>query len=617
VQVARDRARAIPLVEPRRGALDCHSTVGAAYQIASPAWPSGRIAARSSSETDTARAPLWAACDAHSLGEEARDAAAQLRVASLECPLGPHPEDGPTLARRSRDSRVARAAAQYASIDAMLTRRRFLAGGLAIGAAACTRTLVKTKQPLITHGVQTGDVGGGRALVWARCDEAARMIVEWDTSESFAHARRVAGPVVGPAAGMAATVALAGLPDAQTVSVRVRFEREAARGASPWEGARFRTPRADGARFVWTGDTCGQGFGRNPEWGGLRGYAAMREARPDFFLHSGDLIYADNPILAEAPQPDGRVWRNVTNERIARVAESLDDFRARFQYNLEDEHVRALAAEVPILAQWDDHETHNNWWPGQILDDERYKTERNCTVLSGRARQAMIEWTPVPAGPVQRVVSYGPLLDVVVVDCRSFRLPNDDNRGDARPMLGVAQAKWLVEALAASKARWKIVACDQPLGVVIGDGPDDSRNEGWANGADALPPAGRERELAGVLSELRARKVRNVAWLTADVHYAAAHRYDPASAVFGEFDAFWEFIAGPIHAGTFGPNTMDPTFGPKVEFQWAPEPGKGNLAPWEGLQSFGAVDVAHDALTVALVGIDGKERYRVALPYVG
>jgi alkaline phosphatase D len=495
----------------------------------------------------------------------------------------------------------------------VLTRRRFLIGALSSGAVASCSTIVRSRPPQVTHGVQSGDVQRGRALIWARCDEPARMIVEWDSTDRFMHARRVAGPVVGPATDHAGTVAIDGLPDAQTVWYRVRFEREAARGASAWVTGRFRTPRADRFRFVWTGDTCGQGFGRNPDWGGMRGYAALRDAQPAFFLHSGDLIYADNPIVAETTLADGRIWRNVTNERVARVAESLDDFRARFAYNLEDEHVRALAHEVPILAQWDDHETHNNWWPDQVLDDDRYKTERNTTVLSGRARQAMLEWTPVPPGPVHRVVHYGPLLDVIVLDCRSFRTPNDANRGDTGAMLGAAQARWFVDAVAGSKARWKIIACDQPLGLVIGDGPGNVRNEGFANGDG--PPLGRERELAGILAALSERNVRNLAWLTADVHYAAAHHYDPARATGARFDPFWEFVAGPIHAGTFGPNTLDPTFGPEARFVWAPEPGKTNLAPWDGLQSFGAVDVSADALGVALLGIDGRERYRIELPY--
>jgi len=159
----------------------------------------------------------------------------------------------------------------------------------------------------------------------------------------------------------------------------------------------------------------------------------MRDAEPAFFLHSGDMIYADNPILAEQRLPDGKLWRNVTNERVARVAESLDDFRARFAYSLEDDHVQALARDVPILAQWDDHETHNNWWPGQILEDDRYRTEHNASVLSARARRAMIEWTPVPAGPVQRVLHYGPLVDVIVLDCRSFRTPTTPTAATPAP----------------------------------------------------------------------------------------------------------------------------------------------------------------------------------------
>ena len=492
----------------------------------------------------------------------------------------------------------------------MLTRRRFIVGALSTSAVACGRAAnIHTKHPQITHGVQSGDVQTGRALVWARCDEPARMVVEWDTTERFTQPRRVIGPVVGPATDGAATLALEGLPDAQTVCYRIRFEREAARGTSSWAAGRFATPRSDKFRFVWTGDTCGQGFGRNPEWGGMRGYAALREAGPAFFLHSGDLIYADNPIVAETTLADGRVWRNVTNERVARVAEALDDFRARFAYNLEDDHVQALAREVPILAQWDDHETHNNWWPGQVLADDRYKTERNASVLSARARQAMLEWTPVPAGPVHRVIHYGPLLDVIVLDCRSFRTPNDANRGDTGTMLGAAQARWFVDAVAGSRARWKIIACDQPLGVMISD---DAGQEGFANGDG--PPLGREREIAAILAALRDRGARNLAWLTADVHYAAAHHYDPARATGAVFDPFWEFVAGPIHAGTFGPNALDSTFGPEAVFQWAPERGKANLAPWDGLQSFGSIDVTRDALTVAILGIDGQTRYRLELP---
>jgi len=495
-------------------------------------------------------------------------------------------------------------------------RRRELLFGAAAGSVLSCAPAIRRRGPAITHGLQIGDVTGGRALVWARCAEPARLVVEWDTSERFGTPRRVVGPVAVPDRDHTAIAELTGLPDGQTVVVRARFEREAERGTGSWEHARFRTVGAAPFRFAWTGDTCGQGFGRNPDWGGMRGYAAIRAADPAFLLHSGDLIYADNPILAEMKTHDGRLWRNVTNERVARVAQELDDFRARFQYNLEDEHVRALAAEVPILAQWDDHETHNNWWPGQQLADDRYDKQRDATILSGYAMRALREWTPVRGdtpGQIRRVVSYGPLLDVIVVDLRSYRTPNDDNRGDGGIMFGAPQAAWLVEQLAASKARWKIVACDQPLSLVIPDGAKNERQEGFANGDG--PPLGREKELAGILAALAQRGVKNTVWLTSDVHYAAAHHYDPSRATGATLLPFWEFVAGPIHAGTFGPAPLDPTFGPEVKFQWVPPAGTGNLAPWDGLQTFGTIDVSRDALAVGLWGIDGKRRYDVAIPY--
>jgi alkaline phosphatase D len=48
-------------------------------------------------------------------------------------------------------------------------------------------------------------------------------------------------------------------------------------------------------------------------------------------------------------------------------------------------------------------------------------------------------------------------------------------------------------------------------------------------------------------------------WITADMHYTAAHYYDPNRAVFQDFDPFWEFVSGPLHAGTWGPGNLDNT----------------------------------------------------------
>ena len=57
----------------------------------------------------------------------------------------------------------------------------------------------------------------------------------------------------------------------------------------------------------------------------------------------------------------GQVWNNIVTPQVAKVAETLDEFRGRYRYNLLDENLRRFNAEVPQIWQWDDHEVTNNW----------------------------------------------------------------------------------------------------------------------------------------------------------------------------------------------------------------------------------------------------------------
>jgi alkaline phosphatase D len=196
--------------------------------------------------------------------------------------------------------------------------------------------------------------------------------------------------VVTPATDLTVHLPVHGLPAGRHVFYRLRFEdlSDPTLQSEPLAG-HFRTApsRRQDVSFVWSGDTAGQGWGINPDFGGMRIYETIRRTEPDFFLHSGDNIYADGEILPSVTLPDGSVWRNLTTEAKSKVAETLDEFRGNYRYNLLDENFRALYAEVPVLAQWDDHETRNNWFPGQTLDDPRY-TERRVDVLSARSRPA-------------------------------------------------------------------------------------------------------------------------------------------------------------------------------------------------------------------------------------
>jgi alkaline phosphatase D len=130
------------------------------------------------------------------------------------------------------------------------------------------------------------------------------------------------------------------------------------------------------------------------------------------------------------------------------------------------------------------------------------------------------------------------------------------------------------------------------------------------------PPLGRELEIVDLLRFMKQAGIRNTVWLTADVHYTAAHYYDPNKARFQDFDAFWEFVSGPLHAGTFGPNELDDTFGPQLRFIKAPTKEQGqNLPPSMGLQFFGhvAIDGQTEQTTVTLKDTADTDLWRTTL----
>jgi alkaline phosphatase D len=345
-------------------------------------------------------------------------------------------------------------------------------------------------------------------------------------------------------------------------------------------------------------------------------FSAMRKNRPDFFLHSGDTIYADGVIASEVKLADGKIWKNLTIPEKAKVAETLDEFRAAHKYNFLDDNVRAFNAEVPIFVQWDDHEVMNNWSSSKDIP-AAYK-ERSIWVLAARAAQAFHEMYPmresiVEPGRVYRRLGYGPLLDVFMLDERSYRGPNGPNQqttyGPDAYFLGPEQIQWLKRELLNSRATWKVIASDMPLSLIVWDDATNLKgSEAFAQGNG--PARGRELEIADILRFIKTAPIQNTVWLTADVHYAAAHYYNPDKAQFQDFEPFWEFVSGPLHAGTFGPNDLDNTFGPEVRFVKAPGPDKQNLPPSAGMQFFGHVkiDGASGQMTVTL-----RDRADVAL----
>ena len=124
------------------------------------------------------------------------------------------------------------------------------------------------------RGPAVADGGRGRdhRIVW----QCARAAADRSTAGERLHRKNAAGKPARRArtssiASASATSPIPTLPSEPVVG-------------------RFRTAPADrrDVNFVWGGDVAGQGWGINPDDGGMFTFATMRKHRPDFFLHSGD-----------------------------------------------------------------------------------------------------------------------------------------------------------------------------------------------------------------------------------------------------------------------------------------------------------------------------------------
>ena len=251
------------------------------------------------------------------------------------------------------------------NLSQKLSRRRFLVNSaIATSGIVATTFLPKHTfaqapgiitsdkiRPKIPYGVASGDVNTNSAVIWSRTDKPARMIVDYATNESFQDAKRVIGPAALEVSDFTARVNLNNLPSGEQIFYSVIFQDlNNTNIFSPRSKGKLRTPSEDkDIFFAWSGDTVGQGWGINPDFGGMKIYETIRQLKPDFFIHSGDYIYADVPLESEVKLDDGTIWKNIVTPEKSKVAETLKEFRGNYIYNLLDENVKRFNAEVPPI----------------------------------------------------------------------------------------------------------------------------------------------------------------------------------------------------------------------------------------------------------------------------
>lgn len=232
----------------------------------------------------------------------------------------------------------------------------------------------------LPSGIATGDVTSDSAVLWSRASGAGRMTAVLRAVDDGgqvlrgrgAFERVLRGPRATQASDFTAKIHAGNLPSNTRFALEISFEDDGGAAGETVRGS-FRTapdagtfngagrtgdltgggdvPASSSQSFVWTGDTAGQGWGINEEIGGMRGYRAMHQTRPDFFIHSGDTIYADGPISGSVTEKDGQVWRNLVTEEVSKVAETLTEFRgAPLQLHGRQHacHVRGRAGDRPV-----------------------------------------------------------------------------------------------------------------------------------------------------------------------------------------------------------------------------------------------------------------------------
>ncbi|WP_220793581.1 alkaline phosphatase D family protein [Nocardioides stalactiti] len=497
-------------------------------------------------------------------------------------------------------------------------RRTTMVGSLAVGGVFLGRgpALVPKRKDLTT-GVRSGEVTTDSAVLWSRAADPGRMMVRL---ESGARRALVKGPWTDGRTDLTARIHLTDLAPGREYDATVWFEDQDGTRTVP-EPLSFRTApiHAAAQSVVWSGDMNGQGWGIDRRRGGMTTFRSILDVRPDLFINVGDTIYADEPMEETTRLLDGSLWRNELTHEVTVIAQTLAEFRGRHRYPLRDDNLRDFYATVPSVVQWDDHETANNWWPGEFITEDGYDRERRADVLATRARRAWQEYQPVPVKRlvprdgdgfvptrIYRKVPRGQHLDLFLLDMRSHRGPNSDNdpavvrRRLPAGLLGREQEEWLVRELRRSTATWKIISIDQPLSAPPSQVWD---LDGVSNGDDGRP-LGREQEIGRILSAVKRHGITGVHFVTADVHYTAAHHYAPERAAFTDFEPFWEFVSGPLSCSpfTFRADEIDRTFGPETAFSHSKDFTYPGMAPPEPTyQHFGELAIAATGeLTVVL-----------------
>jgi alkaline phosphatase D len=348
------------------------------------------------------------------------------------------------------------------------------------------------------------------------------------------------------------------------------------------------SPTTKPISFIFAADLGGQRHCRQSDTGGYFIFKNMKELSPDFFIANGDMIYAADKCPVEGPSDN---WKNIPGNfsgiadpdvNWTNIEQVRDTYLKHWQYNRADPYLQSFLQNVSMYSQWDDHEVINDFGALWQYWNSFNKDRKDYANLVNEGRDAFFNYSPMNRNldekdRIYRSFNWGPNLDVFILDARSYRSPNNlaDIPNNNKTMLGSEQLHWLKQSLMDSSAIWKVISSDVPISVPTGANASILGRDGWANGNDTnySSKTGFETELQQLLAFLDEINIKNIVFVTTDVHFPANILYEIDANGDGDKLIFHELISGPLSAFRFGIQggvplpKLDTTFNPKILYE--------------------------------------------------
>ncbi|MDR7329905.1 alkaline phosphatase D family protein [Corynebacterium guangdongense] len=281
--------------------------------------------------------------------------------------------------------------------------------------------------------------------------------------------------------------------------------------------------------------------------------ARGRAAELDLVVFLGDYIYEYGPGEYSGFGP----FRLV---KPAHEVVTLADYRMRYGQYRTDVDLQSAHAALPWVVVWDDHETADNSWSGGAANHQP-ATEGDWLARRNAAMQAYFEWLPIretspsQQGHIYRSFSYGDLVELTIMDLRTYRdseaasfdLAGYDDPG--RTMLGSEQAQWLAGRIRTSATTWNVLGTSvmfSPMNLLTLQQDERTRpvadflaehGIGSAQGFPGVPLNSDQWDGYGAaraaLLKLLAEKGSNVLMLTGDIHTEWAHEISHGGRILG------------------------------------------------------------------------------------